>query len=343
MESIEKANRLTLNMIQESLMIKNNKTAFLKMIFPVTLRQGEKNSLLEFIFNPDPSFQNMRSIFVNGNIIRNKQKNTYSRASQEVLNFISENMNSNSCLNDMKELLSKNFPYLKDETIERLQATDNDVYPENFKKILNNAVDCYQKLSCLVLWAVFGERINCINFSSDSGGKIMKAPNIYRYGDLIEYFNSNMQFIEEVESVEFAFLSGIRWLTDDERVDIIRKLINHNIKINVIIADSDISGQIINGMKNPDRSYIEPPVSIRMWRAFCTKNSNLVKLKISPLPILHSYYSFNMKNNKSSVFYILYTYGNIGFRKRLTQTLDSSSEFYRNLKDEFKYLWKISK
>ena len=342
MENIEKANKLTLNRIQESLLIKTNKTAFLKMIFPMTLRHGEKASLVDFIFNPDPSFQNTRSIFINGNIIRNTKKTAYSRASQEVLNFIAENMNNNSCLIDMKGLLVKNFPHINSETIDRLQATDNDIYPENFRKTLNNSVDYYQKLTCLILWSVFGERINCINFSLDFGGKILKAPNIYRYGDVIEYFNSNMQFIEEVESVEFACICGIRWLTDDERVDIIRRLLDHNIKLNIIIADSDSSGNIVKGMRNPDRAYIELPVSCEMWKEFCLKHSSLVNLRISPLPLLHSYYSFNMKNNKSSVFYILYTYGNIGFRKRLTQKLDTSSEYYWNMKEEFEYLWEIS-
>ncbi len=342
MENIEKANKLTINRIQENLTVKTTKTAFLRMIFPPTLRHGERSSLVDFIFDSDPSFQNIRSIFVNGNIIRNTKKTAYSRASQEVLNFIAENMNNNSCLIDMKELLYKNLPYLDYETIDRLKATDNDVYPENFRKILDNSVDYYHKLTCLILWAVFGERINCINFSFDSGEKILKAPNIYRYADVIEYFNSNMKFIEDVESVEFIMISGIRWLTDDERVDIMRKLIDHNIKINIIISDANSSENIMKGMKNPDRAYISLPISIEMWKEFCLKNSGLVKLKISHFPILHSYYSFNMKNNKSSVFYILYTYGNIRYRRRLTQKIDTSSEYYQNMKEEFNYLWETS-
>ncbi len=95
-------------------------------------------------------------------------------------------------------------------------------------------------------------------------------------------------------------------------------------------------------MRNPDKAYIKISYCHEIWRKFASEYSNLITLKISKLPILHSYYSFNMKNNKSSVFYILSTYGNIGYRRRLVQKLDCTSEHYQTLKDEFEYLWKIS-
>lgn len=100
---------------------------------------------------------------------------------------------------------------------------------------------------------------------------------------------------------------------------------------------------VYNEMNNPDKATINLSYCHEMWKEFCLKSNNLVTVKISPLPILHSYYSFNIKNNKSNVFYILYTYGNIGFRRRLTQTLDYTSEHYQTLKDEFEYLWKSSR
>lgn len=342
MKNMEKANKLTLNKIQEALLIKANKTAFLRMIFPITLQHGENGSLVDFMFNPDPSFQNIRSIFINGNITRKKKKPTYSRASQEVLNFIAENMNNNSCLIDMTELLSKNFPNITPELIDRLQEIDDDIYTDSFRKILNNATDLYRKLAYLILWSVFGERINCINFSFDSEEKNQKFPSVYRYFDIIEYFNSNMKSIDEIESVELAFMSGVRWLMDDERIDIIQRLLDHNIKINILIADANVSEFIAKEMRIQNKTYLTLSQGYEIWKEFSSKNNNLVTVKISRFPLLHSYCSFNMKNNKSSVFYILYTYGNIGFRKRPAQKLDCTSEHYQTLKDEFEYLWKIS-
>ncbi|MCM1508011.1 MAG: hypothetical protein NC177_12900 [Ruminococcus flavefaciens] len=275
-------------------------------------------------------------------MIKNKKKQTYSRAFQEVLNFIADKMNNYSCFSDMTELLTKNFPNITQELIDSLQEIDNDIYPNDFRKILNDSENLHYKLTCLILWSVFGERINLIHFSVDLPKKNTDDSMINRDYDMIKYFKRNMNFIDEIESVEFIVRTGIRWINDDERLKIIYKLISHNIKINIII--SDIKYEFIsNEMQNPDKTYIKFSYCHEMWKEFCIKNNNLVNVKISPLPILHSYYSFNMKNNKSSVFYILYTYGNIGYRRRLTQTLAYTSEYYQTLKDEFKYLWKLSK
>lgn len=339
---MDKVNKLTLNKIQENLLIKTNKTTFLKMIFPKSLQNGDNKNLVEFIFNSDSSLQNARSIFMNGNIIKNRKKQTYSRAFQEVLNFISEKMNNYSCISDMTELLTKNFPYITQELIDCLQKIDNDIYPDTFKKILDDSANLYYKLTCLILWSVFGERINLIHFSIDSSEKNTENSRIYRYSDIMIYFNENMKFIDEIESVEFAFRSGIRWISDDEKLYIIQKLLNHNIKLNIIISDINYEF-ICNEMNNPDKATIKLSYCHEMWKEFYLKSNNLVTVKVSHLPLLHSYYSFNMKNNKSNVFYILYTYGNIGFRRRLTQTLDYTSEHYQTLKDEFEYLWKASK
>lgn len=338
---MDKINKLTINVIQESLLIKTNKTAFLKMIFPKTLQDGDSTNLVDFIFDSDASFQNPRSIFTNGNMIKNKKKQTYSRAFQEVLNFISEKMNNCSCLSDMTELLTENFPYITQELIDGLQEVDNDIYPDDFRKILNNSENLHYKLTCLILWAVFGERINLIHFSVGSAKKNTEDSMIYRYSDSMKYFNDNMNFIDEVESVEFIFRTGIRWITDDEKLNIIHKLLSHNIKLNIIISDTKYEF-ISEEMKNPDKTYIKFSYCHEMWKEFCLKNNNLVTIKVSPLPILHSYYSFNMKNNRSNVFYVLYTYGNIGFRRRLTQTVEYTSEHYQTLKDEFEYLWQLS-
>lgn len=339
---MDKINKLTINKIQKSLSIKTDKTTFLRMIFPSTLKNEDNAGLVDFIFNSDTSFQNNRSIFINGNIIRNKKKQTYSHAFQEVLNFISDKMNNYSCLSDMTELLTKNFPNITQELIDSLQEIDNDIYPDDFRKILNNSENLHYKLTLLILWAVFGERINLIHFSINLPKQNINNSIIYKYSDIMKYFNDNLNDIDEIESVEFVFQTGIRWINDDERVKIIQKLLDSNIKLNIII--SDINYEFISAeINNPNRTFIKFSYIHEMWKEFCIKNNNLVNIKVSPLPILHSYYSFNMKNNKSSVFYILYTYGNIGYKRRLTQTLDCTSEHYQTLKDEFKYLWKISK
>ncbi|MCM1507958.1 MAG: hypothetical protein NC177_12620 [Ruminococcus flavefaciens] len=339
---MDKINKLTINKIQKSLSIKTDKTTFLRMIFPTTLKNGDNAGLVDFIFNSDTSFQNNRSIFINGNMIKNKKKQTYRRAYQAVLNFIADKMNNYSCLSDMTEFLTKNFPNITQELIDSLQEIDNDIYPEDFRKILNNSENLHYKLTCLILWSVFGERINLIHFSINLSKQNTNNSIIYKYSDIIKYFNDNLNDIDEIESVEFVFQTGIRWINDDERVKIIQKLLDSNIKLSIII--SDINHEFISAeMNNPNRTFIKFSYIHEMWKEFCIKNNNLVNVKISPLPILHSYYSFNMKNNKSSVFYILYTYGNIGYKRRLTQTLNCTSEHYQTLKDEFKYLWELSK
>lgn len=340
------ANKLTLNVIQETLNIRTNKRDFLKMIFPESLKCSDKNSLLEFIFFPDASNQSTRSIFINGNIIKNKKDSTYSRANQEVLSFISEKMNNSSCFFDMIKLLKNNFKSLKFEIIKKLYETDKEIYPPDFDKKLSenlNSENIYKFLAMLVLWSVYGERISNIHFeNSENHCNNTENFSFYPYEYMMSYFKKNMINLDEIESVDFSFLAGLRWIMDNERIDILKELLDNNIKLNIIIATPENAELIGKHMRNPEKTYISFKQGFELWSNFCKKHENLIKIRICKFPVLRNYYSFNRKDGSSEIMFVMYTLNNPIFNRNYSQILDSSSQYFQTLKNEFDYLWKNS-
>ena len=151
-----------------------------------------------------------------------------------------------------------------------------------------------------------------------------------------------MTNLSEVESVDFAFLSGLRWITDNERVDIIQKFLENGIPLNIIISELKKAKMLGMHMRHPEKTYIPFEQCYGLWLDFYKKHTDLIKIKISPFPPLRNYYSFNRKDGTSEIMFIMYTYGNPTFNKNFSEILDSSSEYYETLKKEFDYLWKNS-
>ena len=345
-ENLETANKLTLNIIQETLNIKTNKRDFLKMIFPQSLYNDDKYSLLDFIFCSDASTQSTRSIFINGNIIKNKKDSTYSRANQEVLSFIAEKMNDFSCFSDMIELVKKNFKSLKLETVKKLYEIDKNIYPVEFdKKLLSNFTyeNIYKFLVMLILWSVYGERINNIHFeNSENDCNSTDISSFYPYEYIMNYFQKNMINLDDIKSVDFSFLAGLRWIMDNERIDILQKLLHHNIQLNIILANLEYAELIGKHMRNPEKTYISFKQGYELWHNFYKKHKDLIKIKICSFPILRNYYSFNKKDGSSEIMFVMYTLNNPTFNKNYSQIIDNSSQYFQTLKNEFDYLWKNS-
>lgn len=347
--SLDNANKLTLNVIQKSLNIHYlSKPAFLRMIFPDSLCRNDSTGCLDFIFNSDSSYQNSRSTFMTGNITKHKKTSTYSRAHQTELNYIAKQFNTVLCFDDMTELLKNNFKSLHIESLISLSKIDYSLYPCEFSTSVNNAVqngDTYTLLALLILWSVFGERITLIHMLNTSDIKDIKEDYfiISPYENIIKYFNENMQNIHQIESVEFCFIAGSRWLMDDERIEIMQNLLKNRIKMRVLICQPDVAAYFTEHMKNPNKIYVSFDNSISMWNDFNQKNSDLVEVKVSPLPPMRNYCSFNMKNGGSSLIFALYTYGNPYFNKNFFNHLRSDSHYFAAIKNEFDYLWNISK
>lgn len=110
------------------------------MLFPESLQYYDERSLLSFIFDSDAAYQNKRSIFMNGNII--KKNTSYSRAHQAELSFIAKQLKHTSCFEDMLQLLSHSFSELNLNRLDKIVDIDADNFPSDFQAAL---ITCKKK------------------------------------------------------------------------------------------------------------------------------------------------------------------------------------------------------
>lgn len=340
---IDKANRITLNLLKDTLEIHTSHTDFLKMLFPESLQYKDEQSLLGFIFDADTTYQNKRSIFINGNINK-KKDSTYSRAHQAELSFIAKQMNCSHCFEDMMQLLSRSFADLATNKLILLVNTDADNYPSDFYTALIHCIENneqYKLLALLVLWSVFGEWISmCYN---DSSIVTQTQDSAISSSRLIDFFNANCTSISKIESVDFAFLAGSEWLTDIDRIDLLTRLIEHGVHLNVIITEPQQAEYISCHMRHNDRFYVSFQKNVEIWLMFQLKYPDSVHIKVSRLPLMHNFYAFNRKDaSMNSMRVNFYTYNNSYMEKNLTEILHSNSPYYQLFKQEFSYLWSIS-
>lgn len=344
---IDKANRITLNLLKDTLQIQSSHTDFLKMLFPDSLQYHDEQSLLDFLFDADTTYQNKRSIFINGNITK-KKNSAYSRAHQMELSFIAKQLNYTSCFKEMVQLLTHSFPELVTSTLTALIDKDIENYPSDFYTALIHCIEKDEQhtlLALLVLWSVFGEWISRIS-TCYNGYFTTNQTQAHSVSSLklIDFFNANCIGIEKIKSIDFAFLAGSEWLTNIERIDLLTRLIKHGVHLNVIISEPHQAENIACHMRHSDRFYVSFQKNIEIWLKFQQKHSDFVHVKVSLLPLMHNYYAFNRKDaSTNSIRVNFYTYDNSYIEKNLTEILDSKSPHYQLFKQEFRYLWSISR
>jgi len=341
-------NGITLNDIQQKLNCKMKKPEFLRMIFPEILRQNDNESLLDFIFESDSSYQSKRTYFFKGNMYDSDNTENCRRANQSELNFLTKQFNNTSAFEDMINLISKNFNVSLNHQVFDLINIDMDIYPQNLKEAFRRCQDENNPdklLALMILWSVYGDWITGISVCYNKNSDIKPDNKFSAYQNIKNYFYENIKNIDEVKEVEMTFLYGLRWIMNNNRFEILQKLFKHKIKVKILISENEVAENFCRHMRNNDKTYISSfmPAYI-MWNDLCKKNPGLISVKICPMPILKNYYSFNTNNKSdSSVNVIFYTYGNIYFDKNYFQTFPVSSPFYSLFKNEFNYLWSISK
>ena len=161
--------------------------------------------------------------------------------------------------------------------------------------------------------------------------------------DLVDFFNSNLCNITELESIDIACHAGSEWLTDIKRIDLLNRLIENKVHINVIITGPMQAETIASHMRHDDCIYVSFSENIKYWLCFQQKHSELVHIKVSQLPMMHNYYSFNRTNPLQDCMRInFYTYNNPYMEKNIIHILRPPSPQFQLFKQEFSYLWSIS-
>lgn len=333
--NIKDANKITLNCIQRELKINVKKSDFLKMIFPESIKNADYDSLLDFMFSSDSSYQSSRTSFFNGNIY--KKNSTYSRAHQSELNFIAKQLNTTSSFNDMIQLISKNFNIPINHNVFSLIKLDEEIYPSEFKLALNSCKsknEPHKLLMLMILWSVYGEWITLISLNENN---LYLCDNKKYNDDTLKYFRQFTAGMNKIKSIDFAFQSGAQWITNTSRAEMLANLINNKIKLNIIIADNSPAKNISNHIHHSEKFFSSVN---KMWSIFQNQYPEYVNIKVSSVPLMHNYYCFNMKEYSESNMRInFYTYHNAHIDKNYIQIFTPESKYYILFKDEFNYLW----
>lgn len=161
--------------------------------------------------------------------------------------------------------------------------------------------------------------------------------------DLVDFFNSNLSNITELESIDIACHAGSEWLTDMRRIDLLNRLIENKVHINVIITEPQQAEIIASHMRHNECIYVSFSENMKYWMCFQQKHSDFVRVKVSQLPMMHNYYAFNRTNPLQDCMRInFYTYNNPYMGNNIIHILRPHSPQFQLFKQEFSYLWSIS-
>ena len=96
-------------------------------------------------------------------------------------------------------------------------------------------------------------------------------------------------------------------------------------------------------MRHKRKKYIPFAEAIEDWNEFSSLYDN-VEMRVSDIPLLRIYYSFNMVNeNDGAVRVKYYTYGNAQINKNFSHNFEPTDAYYDLYKAEFEVLWEKAK
>lgn len=151
-----------------------------------------------------------------------------------------------------------------------------------------------------------------------------------------EYLDSGISC--GAKSIDLAFHGGSEWLMVDTKLSVITKMIENKLPCRILINDEDAVHNIIPHMRSANKVYIGLKQNISQWAGFQTKHPDLVRVRVSHIPLLHSIYHIKTDND-SSVHIGYYSYDNTNTLKNYHHVFKQDSRYYGLYINEFEYLW----
>ncbi len=179
--------------------------------------------------------------------------------------------------------------------------------------------------------------------SSPSANATQKSLKVVQTTDIDGFFSEGLKAIDDIIGVDFAFHAGSVWHQNVERLEILSTLADAGKKIRIIVNTAEVADSTSKYMRHKLKKYLGFDEAIESWRNFEGMYEN-VEVRISSIPLMRIYYSFNMVNpaeNKTRIKF--YTHGNPRIDLNYAQNFDASDAAYRLYKDEFEFLWEKAK
>ena len=161
--------------------------------------------------------------------------------------------------------------------------------------------------------------------------------------DTVGFFDTGLQIVNPVKSIDLAFRGGSEWRFKAEKVEILTQLIKSGYKLRILVNSAEAVEQDSVHMRQPLKKYVDYRESLKEWVELGETYPENITVHITDVPMLHRLYIIRGEDNSSGVLKVsFYTYGNYMPMKDFKQAFGGEDPQYRLYTDEFEYLWRIS-
>lgn len=161
--------------------------------------------------------------------------------------------------------------------------------------------------------------------------------------DLDTFFRNRMKRMQSVRGVDLAFHAGSTWHESIERLEILEELAEAGVQLRILVNTPEAAESLGRHMRHKLKKYMPFAESIQRWQDFAAMYPN-VEVRVSEIPLLRIYYSFNMENEEENALRVkYYTYSNAKIEKNFAQNFEPQDACYRLYKNEFDFLWNEAK
>lgn len=211
----------------------------------------------------------------------------------------------------------------------------NDKFPEEIRKLkyTQSVLISKEYLSAAI------DKI--IQYMSDMDKSRIKSEAIPV--DTVGFFDTGLQIVNPVKSIDLAFRGGSEWRFKAEKVEILSSLIKSGYKLRILVNSAEAVEQDSVHMRQPLRKYVDYRESVKEWVELGKSYHQNIAVHITDVPMLHRLYIIRGEDNSSGVLKVsFYTYGNYMPKRDFKSVFVSEDPQYRLYADEFEYLWGIS-
>ena len=159
-----------------------------------------------------------------------------------------------------------------------------------------------------------------------------------------EFLREKLAAEDRIEELIVARNHGIRDLMDQNRLSLLKGLIDRADTVRIIITEPVAGEAFAAHIRKKEglylSSYIPPAV---MWTDLCVQYPGKVSLRFSPTPVIHQYTEVRCSSSdRTESFVGMYAYGGSAFDNCPYMRLTCKNKYYPVFRTEAEHLWKIS-
>lgn len=154
------------------------------------------------------------------------------------------------------------------------------------------------------------------------------------------YFQEHLLDISMVERVDMAFHAGSLWIASVQMNGLLRKMLDHGVKVRVLLNEPKTAEQIGQHMRMKGVRYIKFSESVKDWEALKNEYPEQIEIRLSDIILLRRYYSFTMCDKRLDTVNVKhYIYANADVEANHQSVFDMNSVYFELYRREFEYVW----